>query len=105
VGPDIVKNMDGDLNALSQRPLAIRCTQTNFPPAPYSFTLAQYDLHTIEALKTKLGQFPGGTKFVWSPSEFAPSAEVESFFKEISEFAAKNGIQLQRAPASSTSVK
>lgn len=100
VGPDLAQNMDGLLSACSQRPLTIRFTQTNFPPAPYSFNLAQYDLHSLEALKTKLGQFPLGTKFVWSPSEFPQSAKAEGFFKELSEFATQIGIRLERTPAS-----
>lgn len=100
VGPDLAQNMDGLLSACSQRPLTIRFTQTNFPPAPYSFNLAQYDLHSLEALKTKLGQFPRGTTFVWSPSEFPQSAKAEGFFKELSEFATQLGIRLERTPAS-----
>src|SRR5215472_3829109 len=91
------KSMDGALDAWSKRPLAIVCTQTNFPPSPYSFTPAQYELHSLDALKTKLGQFPPGTRFLWSPSEFATSVEVEDFFKALSEFATQDGIQLQRA--------
>jgi len=98
-GPDIAQNMDAFLNVCSQRPLTIRFTETNFPPAPYSFNLAQYDLHSLEALKTKLSQFPRGTMFIWSPSEFAPSTQVEEFYKELSEFATQQGIRLQRAPA------
>ena len=100
VGPDLAQNMDGLLSACSQRPLTIRFTQTNFPPAPSSFNLAQYDLHSLEALKTKLGQFPRGTTFVWSPSEFPQSAKAEGFFKELSEFATQLGIRLERTPAS-----
>ena len=99
VGPDIAQSMDGFLNACTQRPLTIRFTEKNFPPAPYSFNLAQYDLHSLEALKTKLSQFPRGTMFIWSPSEFAPSTQVEEFYKELSEFATQQGIRLQRAPA------
>jgi len=86
-GPDIPQNMDAFLNACSQRPLTIRFTQTNSPPAPYSFNLAQYDLHSIEALKKKLGRFPRGALFVWSPSECPQSAKAADFFKELSEFA------------------
>src|ERR1700756_1918072 len=92
------------LNACSQRPLTIGFRQTNFPPAPYSFNVAQYDLHALEALKRKLAQFPPGTAFVWSPSEFPQSAKAEGFFKELSEFATQQGIRLERAPASPPSV-
>ena len=104
VGPDIAQSMDGLMKACSQRPLTIRFTQTNFLPAPYSFNVAQYDLHSLEALKTKLGQFPRGTAFVWSPSESPPSVEAENFFKELSEFATQQGIRLQGAPASRANV-
>jgi hypothetical protein len=93
------------LNACSQRPLTIRFTETNFPLAPFSFNLAQYDLRSLEALKTKLGQFPHGTMFVWSPSEFAQSERVEDLFKELSEYATQHGMRLQGTPASTQNVK
>jgi hypothetical protein len=105
VGPDISQRMDEVLKAWSQRPLVIDCTPTGFFPTPYSFSLAQYELRSLDALKTKLSQFPRGTKFVWSPPEFAQSEEVENLFKEISEFTAQHGIQLQRAPAAPNTIK
>jgi hypothetical protein len=105
VGPDIAQNMDDLLNAYSQSPLTIRFTETNFAPVPYSFNVAQYDLHSVEALKTKLDQFPRGTVFVWSPPEFPPSERAEGFFKELSDYATQHGIRLQRTPASAPSVK
>lgn len=105
VGPEIAQNMDGLLNAYSQRPLTIRFSETNFASAPYSFNVAQYDLHSVEGLKTKLDQFPRGTVFVWSPPEFPPSERAEDFFKELSDYATQHGIRLQRTPASAPSVK
>jgi hypothetical protein len=104
VGADIVQNMDGVLNALSQRPLTIRLSQTSNSPASYSFTLAQYDLRSFEALKRKLEQFPRGTTFDWSPSESAPSKDVEDIFTELSEFATQHGVRLHHAPASPPNV-
>jgi hypothetical protein len=104
VGPDVAQNMDGVLNALSQRPLAILCWQTSSRPAPYSFTVAQYQLDSLEALKTKLSQFPPGTTFVWSPSELESSEVMANFFKELSEFSTQHGIRLQHAPAPPPSV-
>ena len=97
--------MDGFLNACSQRPLTISFTEPNFQPAPYSFNLAQYDLRSLEALKTKLGQFPRGTTFVWSPSEFAQPEGVDDLFKELSQYATQHGIRLERTPASTPNVK
>ena len=104
VTPNILKSVEEARKAWSERPLTIRCTPTGFSPSPYSFTVAQYDLRSIEALKTKLAQFPHGTNFRWDSSNCGSSAEIENIVKEISQFATENGIQLQRAPAASNSV-
>jgi hypothetical protein len=104
VGPTILQKADGALKAWSERPLTIRCTPTGFSPAPLSCNVAQDELRSSAALKTKLSQFPNGARFVWSPSEFSPSTELERTFKEISEFTSQNGIRLERAPAAPNSV-
>jgi hypothetical protein len=104
VGPTILQNAESALKAWSERPLAIRCTPTGFSPVPLSCNVAQYELRSLAALKTKLSQFPHGTRFIWSPSEFSQSTELEKTFKEISEFASQSGIQLQRTPVAPNSV-
>jgi hypothetical protein len=98
VGPNITRNLDGELNAWLESPISIRCTLTGFPPLPLSCIVAQYELHSAAALDTKLAQFPHGTTFVWSPPNFSATTELEKTFREISEFSSQNGIQLLRAP-------
>jgi len=96
VGPTIQQETEQALQAWLKRPLTI----TYVPSVPPSFTVAQYNLHSLDALKTKLAQFPRGTKFFLSPSGPTVSPEEEKAFQEISEFAARNGIKVMRAPDS-----
>jgi hypothetical protein len=98
VGPNTTQNVQNALKAWLERPITIRCTPTGFSPRPLSCNVAQYELHSTKALETKIGQFPHGTKFVWSPAEFSSPIDLEKMYKEISDFASQNGIQLQRAP-------
>lgn len=105
VGPNIAQNIDGLLNRCSQRPLTILFSDIGFGPAPYTFNLAQYDLSSLEDMKTKLSQFPRGTTFVWWSSLESPqSTKAKEFFEVLSEFAVRQGIQLQRATASPSNV-
>jgi hypothetical protein len=104
IGPTIAQNTEGAQKAWLERPVAIRCTSNGFSPASISCNVAQYELRSIADLKTKLSQFPHGTMFIWSPSEFSRPTELETTFKEISDFASKNGIQFQRAPSTSNGV-
>jgi hypothetical protein len=104
VGPTIAQNTQGALKAWLERPLAIFCTPNGFSPASISCNVAQYELRSIAGLKTKLSQFPHGTMFIWSPSEFSRPTELEEIFKEISDFASRNGIQFQRAPSAPNGV-
>jgi hypothetical protein len=99
VGPNATQTVQNALKAWLERPVTIRCTPTGFSPRPLSCNVAQYELHSTKALETKIGQFPHGTKFVWSSSEFSSPIDLEKTYKEISDFASQNGIQLQRAPA------
>lgn len=98
VGQNISQITETALAAWSKRPLVIVCIASGVPADPYRFALAQYELHSTDALKTKLRQFSRGTKFLWDSSNCDSSAEVENILGEISQFATENGIVLQRAP-------
>jgi hypothetical protein len=100
VGPNITQNVQNAQKAWLERPVTVKCSSTGFSPTPLSCNVAQYQLHSTQALETKISQFPHGTKFVWSSLEFSSSIDLEKTYKEISDFASQNGIQLQRtAPA------
>jgi len=103
VGQNISQISENALAASSQHPLVIVCIAIGIPEEPYRFALAQYDLHSTDALKTKLREFPRGTKFLWDSSNCGSSAEAENAFSEIAQFASENGIVLQRAPAVNSS--
>jgi len=98
LGQNISQITENALAASSQRPLVIVRMAIGIPAEPYRFALAQYELHSTDALKTKLREFPRGTKFLWDSSNCGSSAEAENIFSEISQFATENGIVLQRAP-------
>jgi hypothetical protein len=104
VSPNILQSAEEARKAWSERPWTIRCTPTGFSPSPYSFAVAQYALGSIEALKTKLAQFPRGTIFRWDSSNCGSSAEIENVLRDMSQFATENGLRLQRAPAASNTV-
>jgi hypothetical protein len=97
VGPTITQNVQNAQKAWLERPVTIKCSPTGFSPAPLGCNVAQYELHSTKALESKISQFPHGTKFVWSSPEFSSSIDLERTYKEISDFASQNGIQLQRA--------
>jgi hypothetical protein len=105
VGPNMLQRVEEARKAWLQRPFMIRCMATGLPSAPRNFDVAQYNLRSIEALETKLNQFPSGTKFLWDSSNCDSSAETENVFDEFFRFATENGIQLQRAPVASTGVE
>jgi hypothetical protein len=102
-GESILRIVENAESAWSRRPIAIACLGSGMPGAPYSFVLAQYQLHFTDALKTKLSEFPRGTKMVWYPANCASSTGFEHGFSEISQVATENGIVLQRAPAQAAS--
>jgi hypothetical protein len=102
IGPNIPQNIDRDLQSWSERSRAIACMPTGVPSSPTEFTLAQYNLHSVEDLKTKLGQFPAGSKFLWSSFEPNTSSECDKAFADASEFATRSGLRLQRVPNVST---
>ncbi len=102
VGQNIPRNIDRDLQVWSEQPRTIACNPTGSARSPISFAVAQYDLHSIEDLKTKLGQFPAGSKFLWSSFDPNTSAECDKAFADASQFAARNGIRLQRVANTSS---
>jgi hypothetical protein len=99
VGQNISQLSETALAASWQRLLVIVCMAIGIPAEPYRFALAQYELHSTDALKTKLREFPRGTKFLWDSSNCGSSAEAENVFSEISPVATESGLVLQRVPA------
>jgi hypothetical protein len=93
-GASIQQELDQALQAWSQRPFTITCIGTS----PPSFSLAQYNLRSMKALKTKLAEFPRGTKFFLSPPDPTASQEELESVQEIFDFAAKKGFLVTRAP-------
>ena len=73
-----------------QQPITIAAV----PGQPLSFLLAQYNLRSLDELKTKLAEFSRGTAFSWSGDE---SPEAQAAFEEISAVASKYGLMLNRA--------
>jgi hypothetical protein len=102
VGQNISQDIDRDLQAWSEQPRTITCDPTGSAQSPTSFTVAQYDLRSMEALKTKLSQFPAGSKLLWSGFDSESSAECDKSFSDASQFAAQNGIHLHRVANTSS---
>jgi hypothetical protein len=99
VGQSMSQVAETALSAWSARPLVIVCVAIGDPAEPYRFALAQYDLHSMDALKTKLRQFPRGTKFLSDSASCASSTGAENIFGEIFQVATENGMILLRMPA------
>ncbi|HEV2493368.1 MAG TPA: hypothetical protein VG204_09915 [Terriglobia bacterium] len=90
VTPNMKQQLENDEADWERRPMAI----TAFSTRPLSFSLAQYNLRSLEELKTKLGEFPRGAAFRWSGYG---SPEERQTFQDISEFASKNGLMVSVA--------
>lgn len=101
VGPNISQSIDRDLQSWSGRSRTIACMPAGVPSSPTEFTLAQYELHSVEDLKTKLGQFPAGSRFLWTSFDSNTSSECDKAFADASEFATRSGLHLQRVPNAS----
>src|SRR5215469_7067900 len=65
----------------------------------FAYHVAQYHLLSLNALMTKLAQFPRGTKFIWTVPFPRGASEADKIFIEVPRFAADHGLQLERAPA------
>ena len=96
VGTSIQQDTEQALQVWLRRPFAITYVQS----VPPSFTVAQYNLRSLDALKTKLAQFPRETKFFLPPPGLTASPEEQKTLDEILEFATKNGITVMPAPGS-----
>lgn len=94
VGANIRQQISQDLQSWSQRPLSINY----IPSVPANFLIAQYNLRSLEALKTKLAEFPRGTKFFLPEPEPGASEEELAALQEIVDIAAKAGLVITRVP-------
>jgi hypothetical protein len=80
------------VKAWQNQPLTISFSRMS-PYGEFRAQVAQYALHSIEALKEKLVQFPSGTKFILSTESNAPSRELKKA-TEIREFVTSYGMEL-----------
>jgi hypothetical protein len=97
VGPNIQQDTDAAIRDWLQRPLTITVSMAD-PPI---FRIAQYELHSLAALKTKLVQFAPGTAFTFQDSSRGGSQVAEDkVFQELSEFAKNNGFEMVQTPRS-----
>jgi hypothetical protein len=75
--------------------------QLSFMPGPgdsWMFQVAQYrDLSPLDAVKAKLGQYPKGTVFLWSPyNEGQAEDQKTALFAELKTFLAGIGMSLEK---------
>ncbi len=94
VGTSIQQDTEQALQAWLQRPFTI----TYAASVPPSFSLAQYNLRSMDSLKTKLAQFPRGTKFLLALSGPTASPEEQRTLNEILDLATKKGLLVMVAP-------
>lgn len=66
------------------------------PLTPPSFQMLQYLELSFEDLKTKLAQFPSGTRFWWTGAEPSVSSEQEKSFQEMATWATEQGYRVTR---------
>jgi hypothetical protein len=85
------------LDASAHKPLQLFFMFFGGPQPHVDFELAQYQLHSLEELKKKLGQYPQGTNLEFSAPVPSTPEEVEKTYREIADFASKNGLRLTRA--------
>lgn len=91
------QEIDRDVQLWSTGTLTMNC----IPSEPPSFSVAQYNLDSIEALKTKLKEFPTGTRFVVThPSPTASPVELAAI-KMMLDIATKDGLVVTRVPGAS----
>jgi len=78
--------LDGDLKIWTTQPLTISFNH-NLWPVGFDARVAQYELHSIGALESKIEQFPPGTRFfistppMDSPANGKSRAELRSFLQ------------------------
>jgi hypothetical protein len=60
------------------------------------FSLLQYQLDSLDALKTKLAQFPRGSRFAWRAADPHTGAlDSDELFRELSAFLKHLGMELK----------
>ncbi|MFZ1035438.1 MAG: hypothetical protein WAN72_25885 [Candidatus Acidiferrales bacterium] len=96
VGPYVSLQAERALQEWSELPRKLTCWTAG---DTVNFHVAQYDLHSVDDLKTKLGQFPEGSQFLWSTFDSNNNSGCEKSFADISEFAQQHGCRLQRTPS------
>ena len=62
-------------------------------PFRFEARVAQYEFHSLEALKEKLSQFPSGTKFILSTRATESSANAETL-AELRAFLTAHGMSV-----------
>ena len=76
-------DLDRYLKIWEEQPTTISINNNSWP-IRFEARVAQYEFHSIDALKEKLSQFPSGTKFVLS----APATESAANAETVSEIRA-----------------
>lgn len=94
VGPNIQQEMEQDIHAWRRQPLAINCIDSE----PPSFSVAQYELRSLKALKTKLAEFPRGTKFFLALPEANATADELATLQQVLNLASEDGFTVTRVP-------
>ena len=77
------QDLDRYLKIWEEQPTTISINNNSWP-IRFEARVAQYEFHSIDALKEKLSQFPSGTKFVLS----APATESAANAETVSEIRA-----------------
>jgi hypothetical protein len=103
--PQISQPFDRALYAWRANPLRIQCAPSAMTGGCDEILVAQYELATTEALQTKLGEFPRGTRFNWSVWGPATQQGTDGVFREIVEFAKKRGIEVTREEPQTTAMR
>lgn len=96
VGKNMRSEIGRDLQFWSARTLAMNY----IPSVPPSFSVAQYNFDSMDALKTKLKEFPRGTRLFLPPASAAASPDELAAIKQILNLARKDGLVVTRTPES-----
>jgi hypothetical protein len=78
---------------LEESPIHIYFMGTNDHP---SFSIAQYQLDAVDALKLKLSQYPIGTRFVWSDHRYnSDEAADHRVSQNLAQWSAVRGVHIE----------
>ena len=94
VGPNIKADTEQAIREWNNKPFTI-FNPTAEPPI---FRVAQYELHSLDALKTKLNEFPTGTVFTFQDAPSQSSEQNNDLYNQLSEFGKERGVTIARAP-------